>query len=101
MPAGLPWRQTADKPTTGETREATLTLKERDTGETTPKGEVWIKATREMAAFGPGDEVRLYVQIGWGGERPLRVRCRFDQGESTTSSANTAQARSSPASMLS
>lgn len=37
-------------------------------------GEVWIKATREGLAFGPGDAVRVFVQIGWGGSKPLKVR---------------------------
>ena len=33
-----------------------------------------IKATRMTAAFGPGDAVRLWVQVGSGGEQPVKVR---------------------------
>jgi hypothetical protein len=34
---------------------------------------VSIKATRMTAAFGPGDTVRLWVQVVWRGEQPVKV----------------------------
>ncbi|GAA5992557.1 hypothetical protein JCM10908_002662 [Rhodotorula pacifica] len=68
LPAHLPWASVdPSKPTVGETREARAHL------ESKKGGEVWIKATRMGAAFGPGDEVRLWVQVGWGGEEPIKL----------------------------
>ncbi|BGO96276.1 hypothetical protein NBRC10512_000390 [Rhodotorula toruloides] len=69
LPAGLPW---ADEHTIGETREGRLAIR---VGEASG-GEVWIKATREKAAYGPGDLVQVFVQVGWGGVNSIRAsRC--------------------------
>ncbi|BGP04121.1 hypothetical protein RTBOTA2_006796 [Rhodotorula toruloides] len=66
LPAGLPW---ADEHTIGETREGRLAIR---MGEASG-GEVWIKATREKAAYGPGDLVQVFVQVGWGGVNSIRL----------------------------
>ncbi|GAA5913778.1 hypothetical protein JCM8208_004165 [Rhodotorula glutinis] len=71
LPPKLPWAATpgSGELTTGETREARLAIRRTDG----TAGEVWIKATREGCAFGPGDAVRVFVQIGWGGEKPIKI----------------------------
>ncbi|BGP36020.1 hypothetical protein JCM10296v2_007872 [Rhodotorula toruloides] len=66
LPAGLPW---ADEHTIGETREGRSAIR---MGEASG-GEVWIKATREKAAYGPGDLVQVFVQVGWGGVDSIRL----------------------------
>ncbi|BGP28195.1 arrestin-like, C-terminal domain protein [Rhodotorula toruloides] len=66
LPAGLPW---ADEHTIGETREGRLAIR---MGEASG-GEVWIKATREKVAYGPGDLVQVFVQVGWGGVNSIRL----------------------------
>lgn len=79
LPPRLPWASTnPDLPTAGETREATLVLDRATRGGSAGAGqgagEVWIKATRATAAFGPGDPVRLWIQVGSGGAQPVKVR---------------------------
>ncbi|GAA5847535.1 hypothetical protein JCM9279_005284 [Rhodotorula babjevae] len=71
LPPKLPWAAPpgSGELTTGETREARLAIRRQDG----TAGEVWIKATREGLAFGPGDAVRVFVQIGWGGSRPIKL----------------------------
>ncbi|GAA5963471.1 hypothetical protein JCM8115_003377 [Rhodotorula mucilaginosa] len=77
LPARLPWSSSVSGLTTGETREATKTVAGR--------GEVSIKATRMTAAFGPGDTVRLWVQVVWRGEQPVKLtRLDFVLRESLT-----------------
>ncbi|GAA5940828.1 hypothetical protein JCM3775_006824 [Rhodotorula graminis] len=71
LPPKLPWAASpgSGELTLGETREARLAIRRQDG----TAGEVWIKATREALAFGPGDAVRVFVQIGWGGEKPIKL----------------------------
>ncbi|BGP44152.1 hypothetical protein JCM10449v2_008216 [Rhodotorula kratochvilovae] len=69
LPPKLPWAAPAGELTVGETREARLAIRREDG----TAGEVWMKTTREALAFGPGDAVRVFVQIGWGGERPIKL----------------------------
>lgn len=70
LPPKLPWAAPPGELTVGETRESRLAIRRPDG----TAGEVWMKATREGLAFGPGDAVRVFVQVGWGGERPIKVR---------------------------
>ncbi|BGP58709.1 hypothetical protein JCM8202v2_006386 [Rhodotorula sphaerocarpa] len=95
LPAGLPWAPSTGPDgsslLTGETREARIVLcpddssaaphsgggrisigSEPDRGR--GRGEAWIRATREVAAVGPGDALRLWVQVGWNGEAPIKLR---------------------------
>ncbi|KWU42045.1 hypothetical protein RHOSPDRAFT_27204 [Rhodotorula sp. JG-1b] len=82
LPLRLPWASSVSGLTTGETREATKVV-HRGTGR--GGGEVSIKATRMTAAFGPGDAVRLWVQVGSGGEQPVKLtRLDFVLRESLT-----------------
>ncbi|BGP21108.1 hypothetical protein JCM10213_008979 [Rhodosporidiobolus nylandii] len=69
LPPKLPWAAPPGELTVGETRESKLAL-HRDDG---TAGEVWMKATRQSAAFGPGDSVQVFVQIGWGGNQPVKL----------------------------
>lgn len=75
LPLRLPWASSSVSAglTTGETREATKVV-HPGMGRGGGGGEVSIKATRMTAAFGPGDVVRLWVQVTWGGEQPVKVR---------------------------
>jgi hypothetical protein len=96
----LPW---ADEHTIGETREGRLAIR---MGETSG-GEVWIKATREKAAYGPGDLVQVFVQVGWGGVNSIRVSRRVSLVRALfrrcaiADDDGVARSRSSPASTLS
>ncbi|GJN94571.1 hypothetical protein Rhopal_007654-T1 [Rhodotorula paludigena] len=69
LPPKLPWAGPPGEPTVGETRESKLAIR-REEG---TAGEVWMKTTRQSLAFGPGDNVRIFVQIGWGGEKPINL----------------------------
>ncbi|GAA6043289.1 hypothetical protein JCM8097_003037 [Rhodosporidiobolus ruineniae] len=69
LPPKLPWAAPTGELTVGETKEAKLPLDRADGR----SGEVWMKATRASAAFGPGDAVELFVQVGWGGDQPIKL----------------------------
>jgi hypothetical protein len=66
----LPWARESG-PTTGEKKYSKATIKVG--GSDGNAGDVWIEGIREASAFGPGDEVEMSVQIGWEGDRPIRV----------------------------
>ncbi|GAA6052552.1 hypothetical protein JCM3770_003239 [Rhodotorula araucariae] len=69
LPPRLPWAAPPGELTVGDTREAKLAIRRQDG----TAGEVWMKTTREGLAFGPGDAVRVFVQIGWGGAKPIKL----------------------------
>ncbi|GAA5941406.1 uncharacterized protein JCM15063_006089 [Sporobolomyces koalae] len=74
IPAKLPWA-IAGGLTVGEAREA-KSLISRGFGHVEggiEGGEVSMKATRKGSAFGPGDSVQLFVELGWGGVAPIRL----------------------------
>jgi len=75
LPPKLPWAsEIPGEPTIGETRESRLSIRRGfGAGGGNEGGEVWIKATRKGSAFGPGDSVPVFVQLGWGGDVPIRV----------------------------
>ncbi|GAA5887145.1 hypothetical protein JCM5296_001610 [Sporobolomyces johnsonii] len=69
LPPKLPWAAPPGELTVGETKESKLVIR-RDDG---TAGEVWMKATRQGAGYGPGDAVNVFVQLGWGGEKPIKL----------------------------
>ncbi|GAA6009857.1 hypothetical protein JCM10207_002135 [Rhodosporidiobolus poonsookiae] len=69
LPPKLPWAAPPGEPTAGETREGKYQIR-RDDG---TSGEIWMKATRPSAAFGPGDAVQVFAQVGWGGDKPIHL----------------------------
>ncbi|GAA5873044.1 hypothetical protein JCM8547_000014 [Rhodosporidiobolus lusitaniae] len=69
LPPKLPWAAPPGELTLGETRESKLAIR-RDDG---TAGEVWLKATRPSSAYGPGDAVGIFVQVGWGGDKPIKL----------------------------
>jgi hypothetical protein len=69
LPPKLPWASDSG-PTIGETKEAKLAIRGGPDGN---GGEVWMKATRQCGAYGPGDAVQVRVQIGWGGDLAIKV----------------------------
>ncbi|GAA6059825.1 hypothetical protein JCM10212_003737 [Sporobolomyces blumeae] len=74
LPPQLPWAsQDPAEPTIGETKEARLALTGDGRAGERARGEVWMKCTRKGSAFGPGDAVNVFVQLGWGGDRPIRL----------------------------
>ena len=79
LPPKLPWASTIPgEPTIGETRESRLSIRRGlGAGGGSEGGEVWMKATRKGSAFGPGDSVPVFVQLGWGGDVPIRVGSFF------------------------
>ncbi|GAA5833431.1 hypothetical protein JCM11251_003493 [Rhodosporidiobolus azoricus] len=85
LPPSLPWTASSEsgEPTVGETKEGRVAVERgREEG---GGGEVWIKATRRGAAFGPGDAVEVFVQIGWGGEGSIKLtRLDFTLRETLT-----------------
>lgn len=68
LPPRLPWENDSG-PTIGEIKEARISVRNSEGVD----GEVWMKAVRESGAFGPGDTVQVRVQIGWGGEKSIKV----------------------------
>ncbi|GAA5989635.1 hypothetical protein JCM11641_002908 [Rhodosporidiobolus odoratus] len=69
LPPKLPWAAPPGELTVGETREAKVAVHREDG----TAGEVWMKTTRQTSAYGPGDAVQVFVQIGWGGEKPIKL----------------------------
>ncbi|GAA6012777.1 hypothetical protein JCM11491_002558 [Sporobolomyces phaffii] len=76
IPSKLPW-VVAGEPTVGEARESNLTIRRGfGGGDGTEGGEISMRVIRNGSAFGPGDSVPIFVELGWTGDVPIRVsRC--------------------------
>ncbi|GAA5915203.1 uncharacterized protein JCM6883_001766 [Sporobolomyces salmoneus] len=73
IPPSLPWA--AGDLTVGESRETNLTIR-RGFGagrEGSEGGVVGMRVVRKGAAFGPGDQVPIHVELRWNGEGPIRL----------------------------
>ena len=70
IPQDLPWLGSASGWTVGESRETDLTTTSRGGGR---QGKVTLRAIRKGSAFGPGDEVQLFVEIVSTGQTTIRV----------------------------
>ncbi|ORY66797.1 hypothetical protein BCR35DRAFT_334540 [Leucosporidium creatinivorum] len=68
LPPRLPWENDSG-PTIGEIKEARMSVRNNEG----VQGEAWMKAVRESGAFGPGDAVQVRVQVGWGGEKSIKL----------------------------
>ena len=71
----LPWAPPAGGPLTGEIKETRVTLRPKNSANAGPAGggEVVMRCLRERAAFGPGDNVHVVVDLSWHGANALRV----------------------------
>ncbi|GAA5883979.1 hypothetical protein JCM16303_001345 [Sporobolomyces ruberrimus] len=74
IPTNLPWFEPNEKFTVGESREDRLSIRRGfGQGEGSEGGEVKIKVTRKGGAFGPGDQVPIFVELEWNGNTPIRL----------------------------
>lgn len=71
IPQDLPWLGSASGWTVGESRETELTTTSRGGGGR--RGKVTLRAIRKGSAFGPGDEVQLFVEIVSTCQTTIRV----------------------------
>lgn len=74
IPLNLPWTTSDTTFVVGDTEESHVHIRGGGLdGREGSGGEVLMKCVREKGAYGPGDEIKVKVEIVWDGMRPIKV----------------------------